>query len=234
MTAPQTELDVLNAGLECRPAGSRDGRTAVHRAIAWSKDDPIGAEFARVRLLADRMCAAGVAIGSDPEPYRLDYELTTATGFLTTQLAVKAVGERWERRIELARLDSGWKAEVSQRGRVDLPDPGGNVDGFETALDPDLGLSPLFNTMPVLRSRVHEGGATEDLLMLWISVPDLSFHPSPQRYTHRLTRPDGTRVIRFEAVGDGEPFMADIAFDVEGLVVDYPGIARRVRRSPRG
>ncbi|HZR94590.1 MAG TPA: putative glycolipid-binding domain-containing protein, partial [Gaiellaceae bacterium] len=100
---------------------------------------------------------------------------------------------------------------------------------FDGAFDPDLGLSPLFNTMPVLRHRLHDGKKADEFLMVWISVPDLALHPSPQRYTHLERRGVDERVVRFEAVGDG--FVADVVFDREGLVVDYPGIATRVRPS---
>ena len=30
---------------------------------------------------------------------------------------------------------------------------------------------------------MHEGGEGRDLLMAWVSVPDLGVHPSEQRYT---------------------------------------------------
>lgn len=42
-------------------------------------------------------------------------------------------------------------------------------------------------------------------------------------------RSDDERLIRFEAVGDGEDFVADVVFDADGLVLDYPGIATRIR-----
>jgi uncharacterized protein len=45
--------------------------------------------------------------------------------------------------------------------------------------------------------------------------------PDGQRYTHL-----SERLIRYEAL-DGS-FAADIAVDQDGIVVDYPGIARRV------
>jgi uncharacterized protein len=97
------------------------------------------------------------------------------------------------------------------------------------AFDPDLGLSPLFNSMPVLRDGVHDGGSVDDFLMVWISVPDLAVYPSPQRYTYLETLADGNRLLRFESVGEGEDFVADIVFAANGLVVDYPGIATRIR-----
>jgi hypothetical protein len=202
----------------------------MHRTVAWSKNDPIGAEIATVGLSGDRMHASGVAIGSDPEPYRLDYELETTAGLLTSRVLVSARGERWSRRIELTHKDgAGWRAEVSQEGPVSLPDAGGELSSFDDAIDPDLGLSPLFNTMPVVRHRIHEGGTADDFLMVWISVPDLSLHASPQRYRYLETRAPDERVIRFEAVGEDDDFAANVIFDADGLVVDYPGIAARIR-----
>jgi hypothetical protein len=203
----------------------------VRRTVAWSKDEPFGAEIVNVALLGDRIHASGVAIGSEPAPYRLDYQLDTTEGFVTACLRVNTTGEGWSRGIELTRSQAGgWRSKVSQEGDIVLPDPGGDVSLFDEALDPDLGLSPLFNTMPVLRHRIHEAGAPEDFLMVWISVPDLSLHRSPQRYTHLQTRSADERVIRFEAVDEGDDdFVADVIFDADGLVVDYPGIATRIR-----
>jgi uncharacterized protein len=200
----------------------------VQRAIAWTKDDPVGAEFATVELSRERMRARGVAIGSSPQPYRLDYELETTARFLTRRAVVSAVGAGWTRRLELERREGGWSAEVSQSGDVALPEAGGDLDALGSALDPDLGLSPLFNSMPVLRHGLHEGGRADDFLMVWISVPDLGIHPSPQRYTYLETRSDGARIVRFEGLGEGEPFVADLSFDADGLVIDYPGIASRM------
>ena len=63
--------------------------------------------------------------------------------------------------------------------------------------------------------------------MAWVSVPCLSVGPSRQRYT-TVQRPAssqdaaGLSVIRYQS-GD---FSADVAFDAEGFVVDYPGLGR--------
>ena len=62
--------------------------------------------------------------------------------------------------------------------------------------------------------------------MAWISVPDLSVHESGQRYT--FIRAEGAySVIRYEATDSD--FAADITFDRDGLVVEYPGIGSRIQ-----
>ena len=82
----------------------------------------------------------------------------------------------------------------------------------------DLGFSPLFNSLPVLRDGLLEAGPPRDYAMSWVDVPSLEVSRSEQRY-----EPLGNGVVRFSA-GD---FTADIQFDEAGLVVRYPGIATR-------
>jgi hypothetical protein len=36
------------------------------------------------------------------------------------------------------------------------------------------------------------------------------------------------RLVRFEAVGEGQDFVATVGFDADALVVDYPGFAARL------
>jgi hypothetical protein len=217
--------------LSRKATGIRPPTATRARAVAWSKDDPFGAEFAAVQLGEQTIGARGVAIGSEPEPYRLEYALETAGSFLTTRVTVNATGDGWGRSLDLRRTENEWIAEVEWHGRESgLPAPGGDLGALNDALDPDLGLSPLFNSMPLLRHGLHKGGSAEDFLMVWISVPDLSLHASPQRYTH-LDSSEGINLVRFEATGEGEDFVADVQFDDDGLVLDYPGIATRLPAS---
>jgi uncharacterized protein len=82
----------------------------------------------------------------------------------------------------------------------------------------DVGFSPLFNSLPVIRDGLLEAGCPSDYVMSWVDVPSLEVSRSEQRY-----EPLGNGLVRFSA-GD---FTADIEFDDAGFVVRYPGIATR-------
>ena len=193
-------------------------------ARVWAKDEPFGTELAEVTITDTRLIASGVAVGTEPCPYRLDYELTTAGDFVTARLAVRTSGPGWRRALLLDRSASGdWSCTTECEGHLDRPAPGGDLARVAGALDCDLGLSPLTNAMPVLRHRLHEGGGPVDLLMAWVAVPELAVSPSPQRYTFVRREPRG-RIVRYESLDSD--FVAQITFDEHGLVLDYPGLAR--------
>jgi hypothetical protein len=82
----------------------------------------------------------------------------------------------------------------------------------------DLGWSPLFNSLPVIRDRLLEPGPAREYVMRWVDVPSLEVTRSEQRY-----EPLENGLVRFSSGS----FAADIQFDEDGFVVDYPGIARR-------
>jgi uncharacterized protein len=198
------------------------------RSICWAESGHPGLEFATIQLELDRLFAHGVAIRTAPEPFRLEYQLATGRGFVTEEVVVAVVGYGWRRSLELQRTAARvWSAHTTQSGAADLPEAGGEVADLGGALDADLELSPVFNTMPVLRHHIHEReGVTEEFLMAWISVPALTIHPSRQRYSHSAVHGRDERVVRFEALGTD--FAEDVTFDDDGLVVDYPHVGARV------
>lgn len=114
-----------------------------------------------------------------------------------------------------------WTIDAGTEGALELPAPGGDPAALAGALDCDLGLSPVTNLMPILRHRLLSGVGQAELTAAWVSVPDLGARPDGQRYTSL-----GSNRIRYEAL-DGT-FSATITVDGDGLVVDYPGIARRI------
>ena len=169
------------------------------------------AEAAYVRLEDDRLSAHGTQLGATPEPYRLDYALRTGPDFVTESLELSVLrGAALKRRVLARSPDGSWTADNEP-----LPD----VDG---ALDCDLGLCPLTNTMPILRERlIDEGAEPHDFAMAWVAVPELTVHRSEQRY-----EPMDDHHVRF--VSEDGSFVAELELDDDALVVRYPELAERV------
>jgi hypothetical protein len=196
-------------------------------ALAWAKEDPAGAELALVTRAGRRLRAVGVTVAGQPLPYRLDYRLETAPGFGTARLRVVARGDGWRRALDLARPPGGpWTIGTRAAGRSALPPPGGDAAALAGAVDCDLGLSPLTNTLPVLRLGLLGGGPPHELLVAWVSVPDLTVLPAAQRYRPAGADARGRPIVRYEDADGG--FAADLTFDADGFVLHYPGLARRL------
>jgi len=188
------------------------------RLVVWSGLEEWRAEVALVELAPEGVRAEGTQIGLDPVAYRADYRLDATGGWVTRRLEVDVVGEGWRRRIDLRHDgDGGWTCETEADGDVDLPAPGGTPE-LAGARDCDLALSPLTNLMPVRRRDLHRAPGSADLVMAWVSVPDLALTASPQHYEHVRSG-----VVRFASEG----FTADLELDEDGLVVRYPEVAER-------
>ncbi|GAB2712778.1 putative glycolipid-binding domain-containing protein [Streptomyces bullii] len=182
------------------------------RVLTWDVTASRGYETAWVDFDGGTLRARGRAVGTTPEPYWISYELDTAEGLVTRRLLVTAETAARTRTLDL-RHDGrgGWTAD------------GERLPGMDGALDCDLGLCPLTNTMPVLRHGLHRAPGEQEFLMAWVSVPGLTVRRSRQTYTH-LARTGGGGRVRFAS----GTFRSDLEFDADGLVVEYPGLARRL------
>jgi uncharacterized protein len=198
------------------------------RILAWHGPDPVRIDAAQVVLGADRLRARGTSATSE---YTLDWSLTTDPAWVTHQLSVRARGDGSTRSLELHRDDEGgWSALRQVDGGETEPLV---VAGLDAALDCDLALCPFTNTMPVLRHDLvaaaqHGRSAAVDLVMAWVSVPDLTVHPSSQRYTVVGPAANGGALIRYTS----GTFEATIDFDRDGLVREYPALGTRIH--PKG
>jgi hypothetical protein len=185
---------------------------ATSRVITWEVTASKGFGTAWIELDSDLLRAHGRAVGTIPEPYWVSYELDTAEDFVTRRLRVTVESAAGARALDLRHDGEGrWTADGA---------PLTEVNG---ALDCDLGLCPLTNTMPVRRHGLHLGPGEHDFLMAWVSVPELTVEASPQTYTHLARTERGGRV-RFVS----EDFQSDLEFDADGCVVDYPTLAVRL------
>jgi uncharacterized protein len=187
----------------------------------WRGLDAWRAEAASVAPIGPRLLAHGNQLGVEPWPYRLVYDLRAHEEYVTEELRVKAWSAGWERELIVARDPEGrWTVDMAERGEGAPAWQEPKLGQLADALDCDLGFSPLFNSLPVLRHRMREGGEARNFVMAWISVPDLIVRRSEQRYT-----PLGEGRVNY-ASGD---FSADIHFDEHGLVHLYEDFLERVR-----
>ncbi|GIH03673.1 hypothetical protein Rhe02_17400 [Rhizocola hellebori] len=201
------------------------------KLISWRGVDADRWETARLDPSKEiGFLATGFQAGMDPEPYQLSYKLDVRRGFVHSHLVARVTGNGWHRELFLRRNESGaWTWRALSTGECQLPAPGAPQElaaELEGALDCDLGLAPLTNLMPVRRAKLHTDAGSCDILVVWVAVPELSLHAAPQRYEH-LGRHDSGSTVRFSALDSG--FTADLQLDPDGLVVAYPGLARRAR-----
>ena len=154
-------------------------------------------EVAFVELEEDRLSARGTQLAPG---HRLSYVFHASNTFVSERLSAEVETVHGVRTIDLRRGTRPLKDDV---------------------LDVDVAGSPLFNSLPVLRDRLHEGaGGAREYTMAFVNVPELSVERSAQRYVSL-----GRGVVRFRSGS----FTADLEFDRDGFVVRYPGLAERVR-----
>ncbi len=201
---------------------------ATVRRIEWQGvDDPGRRDTALVRVEADALVAAGASVA---DTWTSAWSLETAPGWATRRLVVRTQGPGWARSLVLERDDEGaWFAETTEEGDADLPAPGlDDPHLLDGAVDCDLGLNPLTNTLPIRRLGLLTAAVPEtDLVMALVGMPSLAVERSPQVYS---SLGDGLRLgheVDF-ATGD-RGFTARFEVDDDGLLLDYPDLARRLR-----
>lgn len=100
------------------------------------------------------------------------------------------------------------------------------VAGLDRCLDVDISITPFTNTLPIRRLRLA-AGASAEIDVVYLQPPEMRPQAARQRYT--LLRPAaGERgaIWRYEGLGTG--FSTELEVDEHGLVLDYPGLWRRV------
>ena len=196
------------------------------RRVEWHGiDDPSRKDAALVALGRDSLAAVG---GSVTDTWVSSWSLRTGPGWVTRELDVTTAGPGWRRHLTLRRSEDGaWTADASADGPAELPDPGlPDPDAVAGALDCDLGLCPLTNAMPILRLGLLQRPVAEtELTMAWVEMPSLAVHPSRQLYGSAA--PDLRLRHEVDYSSEDRTFRARLTVEPNGLVLDYPQLARR-------
>jgi uncharacterized protein len=208
VSAPQTG--------EMVPGGTARRAPHATRMLAWAGVDCLRLEAARVLLGERGLRATGSLVSGQHEgidAYSASYSLATDETGVVQRLTVRTTRANGEQHVTLTRSEEGiWLVDHGQ---------GAARTNFDGALDVDLRFSPLFNALPVRRLSLHRVAAKHDLAVAFVSLPSLEVNRVSQTYrTVSLSEP--------AVVGlSSDSFEAELTVDVDGLVLDYPGLARR-------
>jgi hypothetical protein len=174
----------------------------------------VGLESCRVVAGPDGIRAESVALGVEAgHPWAVRYTLRCDTGWRTRELSVTSLAADGATLVLAADGTGHWTGAAGER-----------LVALDGCLDVDLTSTVFTNTLPIRRLGMVPGWS-EEITVAYLTVPGLALTVSRQRYQCLTWGPDGGR-YRFESPALG--FTADIAVDGDGLVVEYPHIARRV------
>ncbi|HEX8246616.1 MAG TPA: putative glycolipid-binding domain-containing protein [Pyrinomonadaceae bacterium] len=184
----------------------------MNREIWWSSCEEPGLEHLNLKRGGENIVAESVILRvQDGNPFRLSYRIGIDSGWRVREVEVG--------------LQSGSERQIKLRSDVG----GGNaLPEFAGCFEIDISATPFTNTLPIKRL-APESGESVDISVVYFLVPEMIIKRSEQRYS-RLEKDS----YRFEEKGLFDGFSADLTFDEDGLVIDYPNLFRRVGIETRG
>lgn len=186
------------------------------RTICWT---PIWNEqragIGLEHLLLTERTADSVVLAFDDErgPFRLTYRLEWDASWQLRDAELVLANEHSTRALTLRSDGKGkWRDGDDDR----------TLDALDGCRDIDIWPTPFTNSFPIRREPLALGERRE-YRMAWIFAPDLTVQPQMQAYTRHAER-----LYLFENL-DGSGFRAELPVDEDGIVLDYPGLFRRVQ-----
>jgi hypothetical protein len=186
----------------------------VRQEVMWSAWDAPGLEHLRLAMHNDGVVADGIVLGlTEGRPFRVAYEVRCDVGWRVRTVRVGVPGSE----------QPGVNVRSDGEGNWTTLD-GRAVPELQGCVDADISVTPFTNTLPIQRlGLVPE--ETAELYVAYVECTEMQVWPEPQRYTCLEKRARGA-LYRFRSLDGG--FTADLPVDADGLVVDYPGLFRRV------
>lgn len=199
----------------------------MERSYYWENpDDPQIQNQAEVSFEPGGLNANGIQTGPG---YSARWILEALDDWTTQAIHVHVLGVGWNRMLKLKRDAGGvWTSETSVSGEqpAELAAPDmhpGIVAGedLSEALDCDLGMCPVTNTMPIRRLDLLGQEVPETrLIMAWIEMPSLRVIASDQYYSSV-----DERTVRYKSGTRGVD--VELQVDEDGVVLNYPDMAQR-------
>ena len=192
------------------------GFEAPPTTAAWRHcDSRDGFEVARFEVSRDAVGIAGAtAAVADGEGWIAEYELELGADWITRRALVRSVAEGGASEILLEHDGAGsWTVN------------GESAPGLDGCFDADLEASSLTNAFPVHRLGLAIGDEA-DAPAAWVRATGPTCERLEQRY-RRIA--DGEEGHRYDYEAPDLQFQAQLEYDASGLVIAYPGIARRAQ-----
>jgi hypothetical protein len=196
-----------------RMSGTNEEKRRVIRDVMWSAWEGPGLGHLRLAVRDSGVVADGVVLGvAEGRPFRVAYEVRCDANWRVRAARVGAPGE--PPKVEL--LSDGEGNWTGSDGRTVT-----YLQGCEYV---DISETPFTNTLPIRRLGLAPGDSAE-ISVAYVDGTELQPWPEPQRYT-RLEKGEGGGFYRFLSLDGG--FTADLPVDADDLVLDYPGLFRRI------
>jgi len=174
------------------------------RDVMWAAIAGPGLEH--LHLEAERCTSVLIATDAG-RPYSFSYHLTWDAGWHVRTVAARLLSD--ERPPIQLRTDGAGQWATAQ---------GDELPALAGCIDVDFTASPFTNTLPIRRLGL-EVGQSARLRVAYILVPALEIRAATQTYS----RLDATH-YRYQSGS----FRAELPVDEDGLVLDYPGLWRRI------
>ncbi len=187
------------------------------RSVMWAPWTGVGLEHLTLAWDEKGVRADGVVIGVEGSvQFRVRYEVRCDAGWRVREVSVALLmGDN----VSVRLLTDGEGNWTTLDGKP--------VPVLDCCTDVDISVTPFTNTLPIRRLGL-EPGESADLRLAYMDVPGMRVEPTRQRYTC-LERGEYGGLYRYEDKGLFHGFTADLPVDADGLVLDYPGLFRRVR-----
>ncbi|MBP0441489.1 putative glycolipid-binding domain-containing protein [Tianweitania sediminis] len=178
------------------------------RLLKWQSADGTGLEACAIRADGTEFLAEGVIVAPQEGGFAARYGIRFDGAWRTLSVSVALLGAETSLLLSVD-AEGKWTRE------------GTPMPELNYAIAPDISATPLTNTFAIRRLNLAEGESA-DIQVAYITMPDLTVHCGPQRYT--CLNKDA--LYRFESLDSD--FKRDIAVDRDGFVLDYPDLFRRV------
>jgi uncharacterized protein len=186
----------------------------MERNIMWTPWSEAGLEHLHLLQQDGNFLVDSVMIGvSNHIPFRLQYNIVCDSNWKVKELGLTLLSGSGKSIKIQADGQGHWYTHI-----------GDSVPSLEGCIDVDISATPFTNTLPIRRLALSPGQSAE-LLVAYVAIPEMELKPMSQRYTCLvLNAHEG--LYGYESVVSG--FSAELPVDSDGLVIDYPGLFKRV------